>query len=143
MFVDSLPFLPPFLLHSLSPSLPSLLTLSFSLSPTLSGWEYSVEAGLGAWVPYERNVHLCRRRRWVRLRKRDKDSKAVEKRKVFSISSSSPSISLSSPCPPPFISHHFLFSLLIVSPHLPLHLLTLTAQASEGIGGGLGICPLG
>lgn len=46
------------------------------------GWEYSVEAGLGVWLPYERNVHLCRRRRWVRLRKRDKNSKAVENKKV-------------------------------------------------------------
>ena len=47
-----------------------------------AGWEYSVEAGLGAWVPFERNVHLCRRRRWVRLRVRDKDSKVMEKKKV-------------------------------------------------------------
>ena len=93
----------PFLLPSLPPP---------SLPPALSGWEYSVEAGLGAWVPYERNVHLCRRRRWVRLRKRDKDSKAVEKRKVSALS-----------LPPPFfISHHFLFpfsSLSSFSPRPP------------------------
>jgi hypothetical protein len=37
---------------------------------------------MGAWVPYERNVHLSRRRRWARLRIRDKDSKAVEKKRV-------------------------------------------------------------
>ena len=130
----------PFLLPSLPPSSPPFLLPS--LPPTLSGWEYSVEAGLGAWVPYERNVHLCRRRRWVRLRKRDKDSKAVEKRKVFSLSYLSvlslhfPLLTLSSP------SSLFPFSLLTLFPHL-LHLFTLVAQASEGIGGGLGVCPLG
>ena len=47
-----------------------------------AGWEYAVEAGLGTWVPYERNVHLSRRRRWVRLRLRDKDSKISEKKRV-------------------------------------------------------------
>ena len=119
----------PFLLPSLPPP---------SLPPALSGWEYSVEAGLGAWVPYERNVHLCRRRRWVRLRKRDKDSKAVEKRKVSALS-----------LPPPFLFLIFLsFPSLpsphsLPAPHLPLYLLILTAQASEGIGGGLGVCPSG
>ena len=41
-----------------------------------------MEAGLAAWVPYERNVHLSRRCRWVRLRIRDKDSGAIEKKKV-------------------------------------------------------------
>ncbi|XP_064383023.1 myoferlin-like isoform X2 [Halichondria panicea] len=45
------------------------------------GWEYAVEAGIGAWVPYERNIHMSRRRRWVRIRVRDKDSKAIEKKK--------------------------------------------------------------
>jgi hypothetical protein len=49
------------------------------------GWEYAVEAGMGAWVPYERNVHLSRRRRWARLRKRDKDSKAIEKKRVCAL----------------------------------------------------------
>ncbi len=49
------------------------------------GWEYAVEAGIGAWVPYERNIHLSRRRRWVRTRIRDKDSKAIEKKKVFKL----------------------------------------------------------
>ena len=49
------------------------------LSPLvpLSGWEYSFEGG--PWVPYERNFHLYRRRRWVRVRERDKDSKSVGK----------------------------------------------------------------
>lgn len=46
------------------------------------GWEYAVESGIGTWVPYERNIHLSRRCRWVRLRVRDKDSKAVEKKRV-------------------------------------------------------------
>ena len=46
------------------------------------GWEYAVEAGIGSWVPYERNIHLSRRRRWVRTRVRDKDSKAIEKKRV-------------------------------------------------------------
>ena len=41
-----------------------------------------MEAGLAAWVPYERNIHLSRRRRWVRLRNRDKDSKILEKKRV-------------------------------------------------------------
>ena len=140
------------------PSLPPPSLPPLSLSPTLSGWEYSVESGIGAWVPYERNVHLSRRRRWVRLRKRDKDSKAVEKRKVFSLSYLSV-LSLPPPpfpSPPPFLllslvlfsSSSFLPSLsspslLTVSPHLPLRLLTLAAQASEGTGGRLGVCPLG
>ena len=52
------------------------------------GWEYAVEAGLGAWVPYERNIHLSRRRRWVRLRLRDKNSKAIEKKRVRTLRSS-------------------------------------------------------
>ena len=131
------------------PSLPPPSLPPLSLSPTLSGWEYSVESGIGAWVPYERNVHLSRRRRWVRLRKRDKDSKAVEKRKVFSLSYLSV-LSLPPPpfpSPPPFLLLSLVLfsssSLLTVSPHLPLRLLTLAAQASEGIGGGLGVCPLG
>ncbi len=41
-----------------------------------------MEAGIGAWVPYERNIHMSRRRRWVRIRVRDKDSKAIEKKRV-------------------------------------------------------------
>ena len=48
-----------------------------------TGWEYTVEAGLNTpYVPFERNIHLSRRRRWVRIRVRDPDSKAVEKKRV-------------------------------------------------------------
>lgn len=32
------------------------------------GWEYTVEATLGGYGPVERNYHMCRRRRWVRMR---------------------------------------------------------------------------
>ena len=41
-----------------------------------------MQATLKAWLPYERNHHISRRRRWVRKRGRDKDSKAMEKKKV-------------------------------------------------------------
>ena len=58
-------------------------SLSLSLSLSLAGWEYTVEAGLTTpYVPFERNIHLSRRRRWVRIRVRDPDSKAVEKKRV-------------------------------------------------------------
>ena len=39
--------------------------------------------GLGEWVPYERNVHLARRRKWTRTRKRIKDLKAKKVRVVL------------------------------------------------------------
>lgn len=45
------------------------------------GWEYAIEAGIGNWVPYERNGYLFRRRRWVRLRVKDRN--AVKKKKVM------------------------------------------------------------
>ena len=41
-----------------------------------------MEATVGAWCPYERNYHISRRRRWVRKRLRDKDSKAMDKKRV-------------------------------------------------------------
>lgn len=41
-----------------------------------------MQATLGAWLPYERNHHISRRQRWVRKRVRDRDSKAMEKKKV-------------------------------------------------------------
>ena len=44
------------------------------------GWEYCVEAGLGGWVSSERNVHMCRRRRWVRTRIRVHDPRIAEKK---------------------------------------------------------------
>lgn len=49
---------------------------------TYEGWEYAEEAGLYDYVPFERNTHLCRRRKWVRVRVRDRDTKAIEKKKV-------------------------------------------------------------
>lgn len=49
---------------------------------TCTGWEYAEEASIAAWVPYERNTHLSRRRRWIRLRARDKNSRAIEKKQV-------------------------------------------------------------
>jgi len=48
----------------------------------VTGWEYAVEATVGSWCPYERNYHISRRRRWVRKRVRDKDTKAMEKKRV-------------------------------------------------------------
>ena len=33
------------------------------------GWEYTVEATLGGYGPVEKRYHMCRRRRWVRMRK--------------------------------------------------------------------------
>jgi len=39
--------------------------------------------GLGEWVPYERNVHLARRQKWTRNRKRIKDLKAKKVRVVL------------------------------------------------------------
>ena len=49
------------------------------------GWEYAIEAGMGNWVPYERNGYLFRRRRWVRLRVRDRNAKVQQKKKVFAL----------------------------------------------------------
>jgi hypothetical protein len=34
-----------------------------------SGWEFSVEATYGGFGPVEKRYHMCRRRRWVRLRR--------------------------------------------------------------------------
>ncbi len=34
-----------------------------------AGWEYTVEATLGGYGPVEKRYHMCRRRRWVRMRK--------------------------------------------------------------------------
>ena len=48
-----------------------------------TGWEYCVEAGLGGWAASERNIHLCRRRRWVRTRVRVHDPKIAEKKVKF------------------------------------------------------------
>ncbi|KAG1682553.1 Dysferlin [Nymphon striatum] len=39
------------------------------------GWEYAVEATLGGYSPVEHTYHLCRRRRWVRMRTFIKDLK--------------------------------------------------------------------
>lgn len=47
------------------------------------GWEYCVEAGLGGWVASERNIHLCKRRRWVRTRIRVHDPKVAEKKVMY------------------------------------------------------------
>lgn len=43
-----------------------------------------MEFGLNkpSYVPSERNIHLSRRRRWVRTRFRDSNSEAVEKKRV-------------------------------------------------------------
>ena len=37
---------------------------------------------MGNWVPYERNGYLFRRRRWVRLRVKDRNAKALQKKEV-------------------------------------------------------------
>ncbi|KAL5471556.1 hypothetical protein EMCRGX_G029681 [Ephydatia muelleri] len=44
------------------------------------GWEYSIEPGSSGYTPIERNVHLCRHRRWVITRLRLTDPKALEKK---------------------------------------------------------------
>lgn len=45
------------------------------VSPCLQGWEYGItippERRPKAWVPAEKMYHTNRRRRWVRLRRRD------------------------------------------------------------------------
>ena len=56
--------------------------LTYKLFECGLGWEYAIEAGTDPWVPYERNVHLCRRRRWVRLRSRDNDSTTLQRKRV-------------------------------------------------------------
>ena len=96
--------------------------------PTLSGWEYSVNATVGAWCPYERNIHVSRRARWVRRRIRDKDSNVMEKKKVCSKFEREKitsilliiySLYLFSPLPPPPTSSstsYFSFYLLPPSP---------------------------
>ena len=44
---------------------------------THAGWEYTVQDGVNMqYVPYERNIHHSRRRRWIRVRVRDSDYKA-------------------------------------------------------------------
>ena len=42
------------------------------------GWEYTVEATIGGYGAVEKNYHMCRRRRWVRSRKLDKDAAVLE-----------------------------------------------------------------
>ena len=42
------------------------------------GWEYTVEATLGGYGPVEKTYHMCRRRRWLRLRKLVKTSEMKE-----------------------------------------------------------------
>ena len=39
------------------------------------GYEYCLDQSVGGFVPVEKTYHLCRRRRWVRTRKRNPDSK--------------------------------------------------------------------
>ena len=34
----------------------------------LAGFEYAVEMSMGGYGPVCKNYHLCRRRRWVRMR---------------------------------------------------------------------------
>ena len=46
------------------------------------GWEYCVEPGIGVWVPYEKNTHFSRRRRWVRTRIRTMDAETMKKKQV-------------------------------------------------------------
>ena len=45
------------------------------VSPSLQGWEYGItippDRKPKAWVPAEKMYHTNRRRRWVRLRRRD------------------------------------------------------------------------
>ena len=41
-----------------------------------------MEPGIGVWVPYEKNSHFCRRRRWVRTRVRAMDAETMEKKAV-------------------------------------------------------------
>lgn len=45
------------------------------VSPFLQGWEYGItippDRKPKAWVPAEKMYHTNRRRRWVRLRRRD------------------------------------------------------------------------
>ena len=62
------------------------------------GWEYAIEAGMGNWVPYERNGYLFRRRRCVRLRVRDRNAKVLQKKKVCVCLSPSVSVVLSVYC---------------------------------------------
>lgn len=44
----------------------------------LKGWEFAVEATIGGYSPVEHTYHLCRRRRWVRMRTFIKDLKVTE-----------------------------------------------------------------
>ena len=44
-----------------------------------NGWQYTVDAEDGPWGPVERNIHITRRRRWVRTRRRIGDPKKDEK----------------------------------------------------------------
>jgi hypothetical protein len=37
------------------------------------GYEYCLDQSVGGFVPVEKTYHLCRRRRWVRTRKRNPD----------------------------------------------------------------------
>ena len=46
-----------------------------------------MQATLGAWVPYERNHHISRRRHW--MRKRYRDSKAMNKKEVKTLTNQS------------------------------------------------------
>ena len=41
-------------------------------------WEYTVKAGSSSWVPYQRNEHHFRRRKWVRLRVVDEETRRAQ-----------------------------------------------------------------
>ena len=45
---------------------------------TIVGYEYTVEATIGGYGAVEKTYHMCRRRRWVRNRKLDKDAAVLE-----------------------------------------------------------------
>ena len=41
-------------------------------------WQYAIDDEQGPWVASERTLHVVRRRRWVRTRKRLEDAKKEE-----------------------------------------------------------------
>ncbi|XP_064630282.1 myoferlin-like isoform X1 [Lineus longissimus] len=48
------------------------------------GWEFTVEATLGGYMPVEKTYHMCRRRRWVRSRTLVKDAVQEEQQEEAS-----------------------------------------------------------
>lgn len=50
------------------PNVTKFMQIDITKCCLLSGWEYTVDAGVASYVAVEKTYHMSRRRRWVRGR---------------------------------------------------------------------------